>query len=60
MFGALFKDLSKAFYCHDLIIAKLNTYGFNLTVLKVVHNYFSNKNQRTKINLSYSSLLEIN
>ena len=61
MFGALLTDLSKAFNCldHELLIAKLNTYGFSLTVLKLVHNYLSNKKQRAKINSSYSSLLEI-
>ena len=61
MFGALLTDLLKAFDCldHELLIAKLNTYGFSLTVLKLVHNYLSNKKQRAKINSSYSSLLEI-
>ena len=61
MFGALLTDLSKAFNCldHELLIAKLNTYGFSLTVLKLVHNYLSNKKQRAKINSSYSILLEI-
>ena len=60
MFGALLTDLSKAFDCldHELLIAKLNAYGFSLTALKVVHNYLSNKQQRTKINLLHSSLLE--
>ena len=61
MFGALLTDLSKAFDClHlELLIAKLNAYVFSLTALKLVHNYLSNRNQRTKINSTYSSLLEI-
>ena len=61
MFSALLTDLSMVFDClyHELLIAKLNTFGFSLTVLKLVHNYLSNRKQRTKINSSYSSLLEI-
>ena len=40
MFGALLTDLSKVFDCldHELLMAKLNAYGFSLTVLKLVHN----------------------
>ena len=61
MFGALLTDLSKAFDCldHELLIAKLNVHGFSLIALKLVHNYLSNRKQRTKINSTYSSLLEI-
>ena len=61
IFGALLTDLSKAFDCldHELLIAKLNAYGFSLTALKLGHNYLSNRKQRTKINSTYSSLLEI-
>ena len=38
VFGALLTDLWKAFDClsHELIIAKLNPYGFNLAALKLV------------------------
>ena len=56
-FGALLTDLSKAFDCllHDLIIAKLNAYGFSLSASKLIHNYLSHRKQRTKINSSYSS-----
>ena len=52
MFGALLTDLSKVFYYldHELLIAKLNAYGFSLTSSKLVHNYLSNRKQRTKIN----------
>ena len=60
MFDALLTHLSKAFDCldHELLIAKLNAYGFSLTVLKLVHNYLSNSKQHTKINSTDSSLLE--
>ena len=59
IFGALITYLSKSFDCldHELLIEKLNAYGFNLTALKLVHNYLSNRKQRTKIYSSYSSLL---
>ena len=40
-FGALITDLLKTFECcsHDLIIAKLNTYGFSLSSSKLIQNY---------------------
>ena len=39
-FEALVTDLLKAFEWlpHNLILAKLNTYGFSLSVTKVIHN----------------------
>ena len=53
-------DLSKAFDClnHELI-AKLNAYGFILSALKLVHDYLSDRKQRTRINNLYSTWFEI-
>ena len=49
-------DLSKAFECipHDLIIAKLEAYGFHIEAFKLFHDYLSNRNQRVKVNDAYS------
>ena len=60
-FAALLTDLSKAFDClsHDLIIAKLNSYGFSLSAAKLMQSYLCNRKQRTKINTAYSSWKEI-
>ena len=60
-FGVLLTDLSKAFDCldHELLIAKLNAYGFHLSALKLIHDYLSNGKQRTKINSTYSKWHEI-
>ena len=60
-FGALMTDLSKAFDClsHELLIAKLEAYGFDEKSLKLIYNYLSNRIQRVKINNSYSSWREI-
>ena len=61
IFGTLLTDLSKAFDCleHELLIAKVNAYGFSLPALKLVHDYLSNRKQRSKVNRTYSSWLEI-
>ena len=50
-------DLSKAFDSlpHDLIIAKLNAYGCSLSSCTYIKSYLSNRQQRVKINNTYSS-----
>ena len=50
-FGALLTDLSKVFDClsHELLIANLNAYGFNMSALRFVHSYLKNRMQRTEI-----------
>ena len=59
--GVILTDLSKAFDCliHDLMIAKLNAYGFDYNSLKLIHNYLTGRLQRVRINSSYSSWSEI-
>ena len=54
--GALLTDLSKAFDClnHELLIAKLEAYGFNHLSLAYIYSYLSDRKQRTKVNNSFS------
>ena len=60
-FGALLTDLSKAFDClpHDLIIAKLNAYGVDISAIRLIFDYLTKRNQRAKIGNDYSSRREI-
>ena len=50
-FGALLKDLTKAFDClnHELLIVKDNAYGCSQPALRLIHDYFSNRKQREKL-----------
>ena len=59
--GALLTDLSKAFDClnHELLIAKLEAYGFNQLSLSYIYSYLSDRKQRTKVNNSFSEWCNI-
>ena len=54
-YGALLTDLSTAFDClsHDLLIAKLHAYGFDIPALRLLHNYLTNGKQCVKIDLTF-------
>ena len=59
--GVLLTDLSKAFDClvHDLLIAKLNAYGYDYLSLKLIYSYLTGRLQRVRVNASFSSWREI-
>ena len=54
-------DLSKTFDTinHQLLIAKLYAYGFNKDALQLIVSYLNNRWHRTKINISFSSWVEV-
>ena len=61
MFGLLLLDPSEAFdwLTNDLLIAKLNAYGFSLPALKLIHDYLLKREQKTIISNSCSTWMEI-
>ena len=56
-FAALMTDLSKAFDCisHELIITKVHAYGFDQQAFELVKRYLSERKQRTRLGVYYSS-----
>ena len=50
--GAILTDLSKAFDCinHELLMAKLDAYGFDKNALKFIHSYLTGRKQRNNVN----------
>ena len=59
--GAILMDLSKAFDTinHELLVAKLEAYGFDKSALTIILSYLRDRWQRTKINTSLSTWLEL-
>ena len=59
--GAFLTDLSKAFDClnHELLIAKLDAYGFDYNALAYIYSYLTGRRHRTKVNNSLSSWADI-
>ena len=59
--GAILTDLSKAFDClnHNLLIAKLEAYGFSRLSLALISSYLTGRKQRTKVNNSLSEWADI-
>ena len=59
--AAILTDLSKAFdcVCYDLLIAKLNAYGFNKNALKLIYDFLNGRSQKIKVGSSFSSELDI-
>ena len=56
-FAALLTDLSKAFdcLCHDMLIAKLRSYGLDMFSFQLLQDYLSNRKQRTQVDSFFSS-----
>ena len=61
LLGVLLIDLPKEFDClsHELLLAKPHACGSSIAALRLIHSYLTNRKQRTKVNLSYSSWEEI-
>ena len=55
--GAVLIDLSKTFDCinDNLLIAKLNAYGFEKLSIKFIYSYFTKRKQRMKVDSVVSS-----
>ena len=54
--GVVLKDLLKAFDCldHELLIAKLNAYGFNRSASLFVRSYLDSRKQMVRLNGSFN------
>ena len=44
---------------YDLLFAKLHAYGFGKNALDLVYSYLKNRNQRVKINTTFSTWTDL-
>ena len=60
--GTVLIDLSKAYDCirHDLLLAKLEAYGFSYKSILLLKSYLKGRRQRVKLFSSFSTWLEVN
>ena len=56
-FSALLTDLFQAFDCfpNKLLLAKPHAQEFSMAALRLIHSYFTNRKQRTKVNFLCST-----
>ena len=56
MFGILLTNLSKVFDClsHELLAAKLSAYGVDISAIRLIYDYLTNRKQKLKIENHYS------
>ena len=47
------------FIVHDLLLAKLSTYGFDYSSLKLINSFLRGRKFRMKISSSYSPYLDL-
>ena len=61
IFAAFLTDLSKTFDCisHQLLIAKLSAYGFDMKSIAFISAYLKNRKPKTKIGSTFSDCLNI-
>ena len=59
--GSILMDLSKAYDClpHDLLLAKLQAYGFSKESIRLFLCYLTNRTQRIKIGSTFSDWTNI-
>ena len=60
--GTVLIDLSKAYDCirHDLLLAKLEAYGFSNKSILLLLSYLKGRKQRVKLFSTFSTWLEVN